>query len=300
MDFDNIFNKLIEVCGEKYVFKNIASSTLCTFKVGGNAKIVVYVHSVEQFVIVLQLCKDIKHIVIGNASNVVFSDLGYDGVIIVTSALNEIEVINGNQIQAQSGAQLTRVAIIAQENELEGLEFSYGIPGTVGGAVFMNAGAYGSEMKNVIKSVTVLDKNLEIKVISLEQCNFSYRHSLFMEDEFYIISAVFKLNKGNADLIKEKMNQNMSSRRTKQPLEYPSAGSVFKRPEGYFAGKLIQDSGLKGYKIGGAQVSEKHSGFIINAGNATADDIKNLVKHIQQKVKQDSDVELKCEIRFID
>ena len=213
-----------------------------------------------------------------------------------------IDISNDNCIVAGAGASMLKLANFAQQNGLSGLEFAHGIPGTVGGGVYMNAGAYGGEICQVLKSCLVFDQiDGYIFLIDASQCDFSYRHSIFMDNKnLIVLFATFELKKGNPDEIKAKMDEYKAKRMASQPLEYPSAGSTFKRPEGYFAGKLIEDSGLKGFSVGGAQVSEKHAGFVINKGGATAEDIKNLVAHIQKTVKEKFDVSLECEIEFVE
>ncbi|MGN0622713.1 MAG: UDP-N-acetylmuramate dehydrogenase [Oscillospiraceae bacterium] len=241
----------------------------------------------------------VRFLVVGNGSNLLFDDKGFDGVIFhIGNDLSEIKLIDDTTIRVGAGAQLSKLCLFALENSLTGLEFAYGIPGTVGGAVFMNAGAYGGEIKDVIVSAEAVCSG-NLWHFDADDMELSYRHSVFQSREAYITSAVFKLAKGNKEDIKSKMNELMGRRKDKQPIEYPSAGSTFKRPEGYFAGKLIQDSGLRGTAVGGAQVSEKHCGFIINKGRASSSDIKSLIKKVQDKVYEDTGVTLECEVRII-
>ena len=207
--------------------------------------------------------------------------------------------MNDDKIEAECGAMLKAVSDKAMENSLTGFEFACGIPGTIGGAVFMNAGAYDGEVSQVIESVEVIDENCNIIKLTNEELDFGYRSSLVLKKGYTVLSAVFKLKKGTVKTIKELVDDLTNKRESKQPLEYPSAGSTFKRPTGYFAGKLIQDAGLKGYSIGGAAVSEKHSGFVINKGNATAKDITDLIEHIQDEVMKQFGVELHTEVRII-
>ena len=273
-----------------------------SFKVGGDADIAIFPNSREEIITALKTLKEnnIPVTLMGRGSNMVVSDKGIEGaVLVLADNFAEMKQISPEIIEASAGVKLSNLCMFAMKRGLGGLEFAYGIPGTVGGAVFMNAGAYDGETAKVIESVEYLTKDGEILRISAEECDFSYRHSVFMENGGTVLSARFKLEFKSSDEVKEKMDDFLSRRKEKQPLEYPSAGSVFKRPEGYFAGALIEKSGLKGYSVGGAQVSVKHAGFIINKGGATAEDIKNLVKEIQNKVKADSGVDLKCEIRFI-
>lgn len=271
-----------------------------SFKVGGNAQAVVFPGTEGELSRVLDACKGEKHVIIGNGSNVVFADGGYDGVVIITDKIDDCRAEQIDEdvfVTAGAGLSLPTLTAFAKKNALAGLEFACGIPGSVGGAVFMNAGAYGGEMKDVLHAVKCVgDETYQL----IDKDAFTYRFSPYMREGKIITSAVFKLKKGNADEISAHMKDYLTRRRDKQPLEYPSAGSVFKRPEGYFAGKLIEDASLKGVSVGGAQVSEKHAGFIINTGGATADDIKALVRLIQNTVREKFGVELECEIRFID
>ena len=282
--------------------ENVDGKRLCSFHVGGNVRLVVRPQNGAEL---QQLCAylskhKIKNIILGRGSNVVFSDGDYDGVVVLLNEINTLE-LHDNQIIAGAGVSMLKLASFAQQNGLTGLEFAHGIPGSVGGGVYMNAGAYGGEISQVLSSCYILDKSQgSLFAIMGEQCNFSYRHSIFMENKDWIVlCATFELQKGNTDEIKAKMDEYRAKRQASQPLEYPSAGSTFKRPEGHFAGKLIEDCGLKGYTVGGAQVSEKHAGFVINRGGATCDDIKKLVEHIQNTVKEKFNVSLECEMEFI-
>ena len=270
------------------------------FKVGGPVDILLIPSKVSQVVETLKICKNenIPYFIIGNGSNLLVKDGGIRGVVIKLSNLLSIEV-NGNIIKASSGTLLEDVSKKAVENSLTGFEFACGIPGSVGGAVFMNAGAYDCEIKNVIKEAEVLDRDGNIKVLSKEELELGYRTSKVMKDNLVVISATFELTKGDKEKIRERVNELTEKRESKQPLEYPSAGSTFKRPEGYFAGKLIQDAGLKGASLGGAAVSEKHSGFVINKDGATAEDVLNLIAHVQNEVKKQFGVELHTEVRII-
>lgn len=270
------------------------------FKVGGPVDILLIPSKVSQVVETLKICKNenIPYFIIGNGSNLLVKDGGIRGVVIKLSNLLSIEV-NGNIIKASSGTLLEDVSKKAVENSLTGFEFACGIPGSVGGAVFMNAGAYDGEIKNVIKEAEVLDRDGNIKVLSKEELELGYRTSKVMKDNLVVISATFELTKGDKEKIRERVNELTEKREYKQPLEYPSAGSTFKRPEGYFAGKLIQDAGLKGASLGGAAVSEKHSGFVINKDGATAEDVLNLIAHVQNEVKKQFGVELHTEVRII-
>ena len=286
--------------------ENVDGKRLCSFHVGGNVRVVAKPKTADQLSALYDflLENDIRNILLGRGSNVVISDEGFDGVVVSLSELSSvnIDISDDNCIVAGAGASMLKLANFAQQNGLSGIEFAHGIPGTVGGGVYMNAGAYGGEICQVLKSCLVFDQiDGYIFLIDASQCDFSYRHSIFMDNKnLIVLFATFELKVGNPDEIKAKMDEYKAKRMASQPLEYPSAGSTFKRPEGYFAGKLIEDSGLKGFSVGGAQVSEKHAGFVINKGDATADDIKNLVCHIQKTVKEKFDVSLECEIEFVE
>ncbi len=286
--------------------ENVEGKRLCSFHVGGNVRLVVRPKTAGEFEVLYDylLENQIKNILLGRGTNIVISDEGYDGVVVSLSALSrvDIDVADDNCIVAGAGVSMRGLANFACENGLTGLEFAHGIPGSVGGGVYMNAGAYGGEIANVLVSCLVFDMiSGKIFLLYGDECDYSYRHSIFMKNKnLVVLFATFELSEGDPDEIKARMDELKAKRVASQPLEYPSAGSTFKRPEGYFAGKLIEDSGLKGYTIGGAQVSEKHAGFVVNRGDATAEDIKNLVAHIQNTVKEKFDVSLECEIEFVE
>ena len=273
-----------------------------SMKVGGIASLVAFVTSAEQLIKTVQEAQkqDVRFAVIGKGSNVIFPDEGFDGLVVITTGMDSYSFEN-NFIKADCGTSLTRVALDAQRAGLSGLEFAYGIPGTVGGGVYMNAGAYGGSLSDVVVSSVCFDTQKQvIRKIDMEEHEFAYRTSIYTKNPHLIVlAAMLSLTPGDPNEIAEKMNQNIRSRKEKQPLEFPSAGSVFKRPLGYYAGELIEKSGLKGYRIGGAEVSEKHAGFIVNRGGATAEDVKRVVEHIQRTVYQNYSVELDCEIKFI-
>lgn len=278
--------------------ENQSMAEYTTFKVGGTAKRLYKVYSVDGLKEVLDICGDEKPIIIGNGSNLLVSDKGLEPpVIVIGNGFDKITV-EGETITAEAGALLSKVAKAAMENDLEGAEFASGIPGSIGGAIYMNAGAYGGEIKNIVKSVDVI-KDGELITLSGDDMDFGYRHSRAMEDDMIIVSVVFSLAKGDRSEIVAKMNDFNSRRRDKQPLEYPSAGSTFKRPEGYFAGKLIDDTGLRGYSVGDAQVSEKHCGFVVNKGNAKAADVLQLMKDVDAKVFDKFGVHLSPEVRIV-
>ena len=296
-----IFDQSIEVKENEILAKH------STFKIGGEAAYAVFPKNKAEFISAIKstMDSDTKYRVVGHGSNILFDDKGFDGVIIFTKYMTDIEYTykaSETLIYVECGRSLTELASDAgKKHALTGLEFAYGIPGSIGGAVYMNAGAYGGEMSNIVIESEYYDtKNDVIVKIDASSHNFSYRHSIFHNHpEYIILTSVLCLKAGNAEEIFNTMTKNMSSRREKQPLEYPNAGSTFKRPEGYFAGKLIEDSGLKGYSIGGAQVSEKHAGFLINRGGATSNDVLSLMEHIRHTVKQNYGVELESEIIYI-
>ena len=300
----NKYNKFVGLFNEFYDINDIKIdeklSEYVNFKVGGPADILLIPNSKEQVIKSIKICKEnnIPFYLIGNGSNILVRDGGFRGVVLSLKNVKNIYV-DGEKIEAECGVMLKEVSDKAIENSLTGFEFACGIPGTIGGAVFMNAGAYDGEISKVIESAEVIDENCNIIRLSREELDFGYRSSLVMKKGYTVLSAVFKLEKGQVKTIKELIEDLTNKRESKQPLEYPSAGSTFKRPTGYFAGKLIQDAGLKGYSIGGAAVSEKHSGFVINKGNATAKDITDLIKHIQDEVKKQFVVDLHPEVRII-
>ena len=273
-----------------------------SFKIGGTANIVVFPNNKESMADLIKNIKEnnINYILLGNGSNVLICENNFDGVVIITSQMNNIKV-DGETIYADCGVSLNKLAVAARENSLSGLEFAYGIPGTLGGAVYMNAGAYGGQTSDVVDSSEYMDtKTCEIKTINAEQHEFAYRESFYSKNKDYIIlSSVLKLKHGVKSDIKNLMNENISKRRTKQPLEYPSAGSVFKRGDGYYASQLIDDCGLKGFTVGGAQVSEKHAGFIINKSGASFSDVVNLIEHIKSVIFDKTGINIECEIKII-
>lgn len=269
-----------------------------TFKIGGPADILLTVCSVDELRYVVALCagEGVPYMLLGKGSNLLVSDEGIDGAVIATDGeLKELSV-DGDTITCGAGVALSKLCTTALDSGLSGLEFAYGIPGTVGGAVYMNAGAYGGEMKDVVAEVTALTRQGEVITYGADELRFGYRTSVFKMNGDIILYTKYKLHRGPKEDIRARMDDFMNRRRTKQPLEYPSAGSVFKRPEGAFAGTLIEQCGLKGATIGGAQVSEKHAGFIINTGDATCDDVMSLVRLVQEKVQADTGYSLEREI----
>ncbi len=284
------------------VWRNEPMSKHTSFKIGGDADIFITVNYISDLTKVIEVLNNfnVPFFVIGNGSNLLISDKGIRGAVIkLGGEFSNIKLIDDNTIECGAGVLISKLCSFACQNSLSGLEFAYGIPGTAGGAVFMNAGAYGSEMKDVMLSAKSLIFSGEIINRSAEEMELSYRKSIYQQVDEIILSARLELKKGEKLHIKEKMNEFIARRKEKQPLEYPNAGSVFKRPVGNFAGTLIQTCGLKGKKIGGAMVSEKHSGFIINTGNATCEDVVNLIDHIKATVFEKSNIALECEVEIV-
>lgn len=272
-----------------------------TFRIGGPADLFVTPATEEELIHALKVCRkqQVPFYVIGNGSNLLVSDEGFRGVIIeVYKQLSAIEV-QGNKIVAQAGALLSRVANVALEQGLTGFEFAHGIPGTLGGAVTMNAGAYDGEMSMVLEWATIIDQSGELRTLTKEQLELGYRTSIVQKEHYTVVKAGISLQPGDKIAIQEKMKDFMGRRRDKQPLEFPSAGSTFKRPVGHFAGKLIMDSGLQGHQMGGAQVSAKHCGFVINAGEATCKDVLTLIKYVQEQVYKQFNVKIETEIKML-
>ena len=271
-----------------------------TMRVGGNAKYVFCPKDVHELKAVIDYCKsnNERYIVIGNGSNIIFMDDGFDGIVIKIFNLMSDSSIEGDLIKADAGCILSKLANLAKDNSLKGMEFASGIPGTLGGAIVMNAGAYGGEMKDIIEYVDILLDDGNVKRYSNEEMNFGYRKSIVDEGKI-VLSAGLRLSKGDKSEIEAKMLELKEKRTSKQPLEYPSSGSTFKRPEGYFAAKLIEDAGLKGYRVGGAMVSPKHSGFVINYDNATAEDVLKLIEDVRNIVNDKFGVLLEPEVKII-
>lgn len=292
--------ELREIVGEEHVQENVSLAGYTTFRIGGPADVLVQAGEEEQLERVLAWCRESGRpwILLGRGSNVLVDDAGFRGtVILLDGTLAQIEV-RGDQITAGAGASLARIARTALEHELTGVEYAAGIPGTLGGAVYMNAGAYGGEIGRTVSSVRYLDRE-GIHEIGPEEAGFEYRSSRFMRENAIVLGAEMTLQPGDRQAIMDRMQELAEQRKSKQPLEYPSAGSMFKRPEGFFAGKLIQDAGLAGYSVGGAQVSEKHCGFVINRGNATAEDVRELVRQVADRVEQTFGVRLEPEVRYL-
>ncbi len=298
---DEIVTRLINITGKDNVRINEPMKNHTTFKIGGPAQYYVTPESVTQIQEVVSLCRDMNiplH-VIGNGSNILVGDDGVDGVVLALFNTFSDYEIKDNVITAQAGMSLIKLAVIALREGLTGLEFASGIPGSVGGAVYMNAGAYDGQMKDVVTSVTVLDEAGNIRILGRDELDMGYRTSAVAKHNMIVLQVIIELKAGDKEQIKDRMNQLSELRKQKQPLEYPSAGSTFKRPEGYFAGKLIADAGLKGYSIGGAAVSEKHAGFVVNMGGATAKDVVELTDYIKKRIIEQFGVTLELEIKKI-
>ncbi len=295
------YKQLMELADEIGCEYSVAESMRkhTTFRIGGPCDIMLFPETKQVAVEIIKACADMNlhYIVLGNGSDMVFGSGGYNGAVISMSKLNSI-FVDGNRIYCDAGVSMSALCNAALENSLTGAERLYGIPGTVGGAVCMNAGAYGGQIADILVSCDYFDGDELASRLSGE-LELSYRHSLFSSGSMTVLSACFEFEQGDKSEIRAAMDDYITRRRTKQPVEYPSAGSVFLRPEGHFAGALIEQCGFKGYTVGGAQVSEKHCGFIINIGNATSGDVKALVNEIKKKVFNETGVTLQCEIKFV-
>ena len=272
-----------------------------SFRIGGGAEVMAFPKTTEELSQLMQVClqAQIKPVILGAGTNVLAPDAGMPGVVIcLKDGLDGMQLLEGQRIRVMSGVTMTRAAVFAANHGLSGLEFAHGIPGTVGGGVYMNAGAYGGEIKDVVESVEVMDFSGQIRQYSPEEMGFAYRHSVLEERDAIVISATFRLREENPETIKETMRQLQAKRSASQPLDMPSAGSAFKRPVGGFAAALIQDAGLKGYQVGGAAISTKHSGFAVNMGGATAEDVKNLLAQVSDIVFEKTGIRLEPEVRI--
>ena len=292
--------KLRKIVNEGELWVNEPMSAHTTFRIGGPADFLVTPGTAGQLKEILALCREENQpfFILGNGSNLLVGDRGYSGTMICLSRLSAVET-EGTLIKAQAGALLSKIAREACERSLAGFEFAAGIPGSLGGAVVMNAGAYGGELKDVLVNVTVMDREGNILKKTPEELCMGYRTSSVLSEEYVVLEAEINLEKGDRRLIRARMDDLAARRREKQPLEYPSAGSTFKRPEGYFAGKLIDDAGLRGFRVGGAQVAEKHCGFVINREQATAADVMELCRRVSGAVKKKFGVELEMEVKTI-
>lgn len=301
METTKIMTLLSAMIPKTNIKENEPMKSHTSFKIGGVADVFVSPTTKEQLVDAIRICKEnqVPYYIIGNGSNLLVSDKGFRGVIIeVSKNLSEIRR-EGNLIIAEAGALLARIAKTAESADLTGFEFAHGIPGTLGGAITMNAGAYDGEMKDVILQAQIIDEQGQIQTLTKDELELGYRTSIIQKKGCIVLEAVIELQPGNKEEITAKMKDLAGRRKDKQPLEYPSAGSTFKRPVGHFAGKLIMDGDLRGYQVGGAQVSEKHCGFVINKGDATCEDVMELIAHVQKVVKERFNVELEAEVRII-
>lgn len=296
-----MYDYIENIIPKERILFNEPMSRHTTFRVGGEAECMVQIEKEEELIKLVPYLNQIgqEYFILGNGSNLLVGDKGYRGIIIkLGEGMNEI-TIKDNRITVQAGALLSKTAVAARNAGLTGMEFASGIPGSVGGGIVMNAGAYDGEMKQIIESVKVMDKEGRILILDNETMEFGYRTSIIKNRPFIVLEAVLCLQTGDKAEIQKKMDELMEKRRSKQPIEFPSAGSTFKRPEGYFAGKLIMDAGLRGYSIGGARVSDKHCGFIINTGTAAAADIKEVIEEVQERVKERFGVTLEPEVVFL-
>ncbi len=295
---EGIINAIEQIVSASNVLENEPMSRHTTFRTGGPASLFIRPENKGQLVEVMALIKKLgtEFFVLGNGSNLLVSDEGFDGVVISLSKMNDIHLEGDNDIYAEAGAMNSQIAAFARDNRLKNFEFAAGIPGTIGGAMIMNAGAYGGEMKLVTRSVTVLSPEGEIMVLDNASMEFGYRSSAIKGRGYIVISVLLSLEKGDKETITQNMQELAAKRREKQPLEFPSAGSTFKRPEGYFAGKLIEDAGLRGFSVGDAAVSEKHCGFVINKGNATSAEVYELICEVRKRVYENSGVTLEPEV----
>ena len=284
--------------------KNALLSNHSTFKIGGECALAVFPKSREELTLAVKTLKahGIRYRVIGKGSNILFSDSGYDGALVFTGKMRGVRLLDDGTVYADAGATLKSVANFALKNSLSGLEFAHGIPGSVGGAVYMNAGAYGGEVSGALRYSDYYNaKTGEINRMDNSEHGFSYRHSIFANNrDFIVLGACFELKPGDGDEIKSLMDENAIKRRQKQPLRYPNAGSTFKRPPNAFAAQMIDECGLKGLTVGGAQVSEKHAGFIVNKGGATANDVLSLIDEVKRRVAEKYGVELELEIEYVE
>ncbi len=295
---NDVYAALGQIISKQDILENELMSRHTTFRTGGPASLFLRPRTTEEIKGVLKLLKraEVDFFILGNGSNLLVSDKGFDGVIISLANFADINIEDETKVVAQAGAMNSSIAMLARDNSLTGFEFAAGIPGTIGGAMIMNAGAYGGEMKDITSKVTVLSSDGEVIKLDNQAMKFGYRTSAIKGKNFVVLAAVLDLQKGDKGEIAGKMQELALKRKEKQPLEYPSAGSTFKRPEGYFAGKLIEDAGLRGFTVGGAAVSEKHCGFVINKGNATSADIYELIRRVQDKVYEDFSVKLEPEV----
>ena len=296
-----VIEKFWNLLGKDRVLVDEPMKRHTTFRIGGPADFFLLPSTVDEVRGILEICREeeLPYFILGNGRNLLVSDKGYRGVIIQLYRNFSNISVEGNEICASSGALLSQIAAAARNASLTGFEFAGGIPGTLGGAVFMNAGAYGGELKDVLKEAVVMTEQGEILTLPVEKLDMGYRTSRIKKAGYLVLEARLVLEQGDMDKIRDITKDLTEKRVSKQPLEYPSAGSTFKRPEGYFAGKLIMDAGLRGYQVGDAQVSEKHCGFVINKGNATAADVLTLIENVREKVQEQFGVTLEPEVKFL-
>ena len=299
--FESMYNLLQREIPELELRREEPMGRHTTFRVGGPAALMALPATEDQLVKLVKLARTegVEPLFVGLGSNLLVDDRGLNALVIKTAPQMNACQVDGNRITAWAGAPLAQVANAAADHALTGLEFAHGIPGSLGGAVVMDAGAYDGEMRQVVRSVRALDQNCEVEELTAEQCEFGYRHSVFLDGSRLVLSAVMELQPGDEAAIRGRMAELMEKRKSKQPLEWPSAGSTFKRPEGYFAAALIDQCGLKGFRIGGAQVSEKHAGFVINAGGATCCDVLELMDAVRERVFRETGVELEPEVKYL-
>lgn len=303
MNIEEVYQKLTKDIPNLKIYLNEPMKKHTSFKIGGNADIFIKVENIEEIEYILKLAKEenIPLTIIGNGSNILVKDNGIRGITMqidiqdINIKEDEDEIV----VMVGAGVKLGMLAVVLQQKEIAGFEFASGIPGTIGGAVRMNAGAYGKEMKDIITEVTYITKDGKIETAKLDDLDFSYRHSRFCKNSEIVINATMKLEKGNSQEIKERMNELLQSRKEKQPIEFPNAGSTFKRGENFVTAKLIDEAGLKGYRIGGAQISTKHAGFVVNVENATAKDVLKLVEYVKTTIKEKFDKNIELEIEVI-
>lgn len=297
----SMYDYIEKIIPKERLLFNEPMSRHTTFRVGGEAQCMVQIEKEDELIKLVPYLNQVgqEYFILGNGSNLLVGDKGYRGIIIkLGEGMNEITIEN-NRIIVRAGALLAQTSVAARDAGLTGMEFAVGIPGSVGGGIVMNAGAYGGEMKQITESVKVMDKEGKILILDNDTMEFGYRTSIIKNRPFIVLEVVLHLQTGNKEEIKQKMDELIEKRRSKQPIGYPSAGSTFKRPEGYFAGKLIMDAGMRGYNIGGARVSDKHCGFIINTGTATAADIREVIEEVQERVKERFQVTLEPEVIFL-
>lgn len=296
-----MYDYIKSVVSKEHIIFREPMSKHTTFRVGGEAECLVTIQAEEELARLIPYLNQIEqeYFILGNGSNLLVGDKGYRGIVLKFGGMMEKVQVDGTRVSAKAGALLSKVAMTAKENGLSGLEFAAGIPGSIGGGVVMNAGAYGGEMKQIVEEVRVMDRDGQIITLDNDTMEFGYRTSIIKNRPFIVLEVVLRLTKDDREQIGARMEELMRQRKSKQPLEYPSAGSTFKRPEGYYAGKLIMEAGMRGHQIGGARVSDKHCGFVINTGKATAADIREVIEEVQERVKERFHVTLEPEIVFL-